>query len=93
MLAYTCENHPGMDYYGNDLPPSALGGVSGGLPSPSVSECCNKCQAQSGCKAYSWQLEGSSGKCYLKSAASTPRPQNGVTGGIIRVTGAHTPDP
>ncbi|KAG7383632.1 hypothetical protein PHYPSEUDO_003507 [Phytophthora pseudosyringae] len=58
---HRCYVEPGFDYVANDI---------GNATSSTTDGCCAKCEATSGCKAYSWS-DTNGGTCWLKSDTQT----------------------
>lgn len=50
-------------------------------PAASIDECCSLCQNQGGCMAFTWRSDQK--RCWMKSDASNPQPNENATSGYL----------
>ncbi|TMW67204.1 hypothetical protein Poli38472_012320 [Pythium oligandrum] len=72
-----------LDYSGND---------AGSATSASAGDCCSKCAARSGCKAYTW-TPWNGGTCWFKSAVGNLAGYAGAYAGVVNPTNTPSPTP
>ncbi|GAB9477591.1 hypothetical protein Gpo141_00014692, partial [Globisporangium polare] len=69
----TCGIESGVDYVGNDI---------GSAPASKREDCCAKCQAFTGCRAFSWTSQ-SGGTCYFKNRKDATVANAGVSSAAV----------
>jgi hypothetical protein len=69
----SCGLETGVDFVGNDI---------GSAPSTKPEDCCAKCQAFNGCKAFSWTSQ-SGGTCYFKNLKGDSVAKAGVSSAAV----------
>ncbi|KAF4034849.1 PAN domain [Phytophthora infestans] len=68
-----CELEANKDYVGNDID---------NVPESKPADCCDKCRARTGCRAFTWSNHNT-GTCWLKSGKGSTVTKSGVTSAVV----------